>query len=73
MVTTERSYTDDHSLRNSVALWTLWFAQLEKETQQMLLMEKIREIKLVLVVVVDESPLYLLPFPTELLELAEVL
>jgi hypothetical protein len=41
------SCLDDKSLRNSVALWTLWFAGLEKETQQMLLMEKIRATKLV--------------------------
>jgi hypothetical protein len=42
------SLLDDKSSRNSVALWTLWFAKLEKETQQMLLMEKIRGTKLVL-------------------------
>ena len=31
------SCLDNHSSRNSVALWTLWFAWLDKETQQLLL------------------------------------
>jgi hypothetical protein len=69
---------DDESLRNSVALWTLWFAGLEKETQQMLLMEKIRATKLVLSG--DDmrqnnqnAQLYFIPFLTELSEVAEVL
>ena len=31
------SLLEDHSLRNSVALWTLWFARLAKETQQMII------------------------------------
>jgi hypothetical protein len=71
------SLLDDHSLRNSVALWTLWFARLSKETQQLLLMEKIRATRLVL----GENnrqknrflPLFFIPFTTELPEVAEVL
>jgi hypothetical protein len=68
---------DDESLRNSVALWTLWFARLEKEMQQLLLMEKIRATKLILI---DEmrpnnqnAPLYFIQILTELPEVTEVL
>ncbi len=64
------SCLDDDSLRNSVAIYTLWFAQMEKETQQ-LITEKICATKRV--VVGDDSrqrnpnlPLYFLPFTTEL-------
>jgi hypothetical protein len=63
---------DDESLRNSVALWTLWFARLEKEMQQMLLMEKISATKLVLGDDMRQNnhnaPLYFIPFLTEKLQ-----
>ena len=69
------SCLDDHSLRNAVALWTLRFARLEKETQQMILMEKIRATNLLLAVspelVGPELPLYFIPFTTELPEVAD--
>jgi hypothetical protein len=65
---------DDESLRNSVALWALWFAQLKKEMEQMLLMEKIRATKLVLGDDMRQNdqnaPLYFIPFLTELPEVA---
>jgi hypothetical protein len=71
------SLLSDHSLRNSVALWTLWFARLSKETQQLLLMEKIRATKLVLGENNRQTnrflPLFFIPFTTELPEVAEVL
>ena len=44
------SCLDDESLRNYVALWTLWFARFEKEMQQLLPIEKIRATKLCQVV-----------------------
>jgi hypothetical protein len=66
------SCLDDHSSNYFVALKPLWFAQLEKETQQLLLIEKIHATKLCHVVV-KELPMYCLPFTTELQEVAEVL
>jgi hypothetical protein len=62
----------DDSSRNAVALWTLWFARLEKETQQLILIEKIRATKLCQVVG-EELPNYCLPFTTELPKVAEAL
>jgi hypothetical protein len=71
------SCLDDYSLRNSVALWTLGFARLDKPTQQMLVMEKIRATNLVLADdnrrVAVNQPLYFIPFTTELPEVAEVM
>jgi hypothetical protein len=71
------SCLNDESLRNSVALWTVWSAWLEKEMQQMLLMEKIQATKLALGDNMRQNnqnaPLYFIPFLTELPEVAEVL
>jgi hypothetical protein len=61
---------DDHFFRNSVALWTQWFAPLEKGMQQMLLLEIIRA-KELLLVVGEELPIYCIPFTTELPKVVE--
>jgi hypothetical protein len=69
------SLLEDHSLRNSVALWTLWFARLAKETQQMIIIEKIRATKLVAGQRQKNQflQLYFIPFTTELPDVAEKL
>jgi hypothetical protein len=42
------SSLEDEDVRNAVALYILWFSELGKQTQQLLLMEKIRSAQLVL-------------------------
>jgi hypothetical protein len=65
---------DDESLRNAVALYILWFAALEKETQQMLVMEKIRGTKLLVEKRGEKpQPVYFIPYKTELTEIAKEL
>ena len=64
--------TTNDNYRNAVAIHVLWWARLDKEMQQILLMEKINVGKL-LNGVVGDSKMYSLPFTTEILELAETL
>jgi hypothetical protein len=62
------------SSRNAVALYILWFSDLEKQTQQLIIMEKIRGTKLVLKPKQHgNQPLYFLPYKTELTEVANEL
>jgi hypothetical protein len=55
-----------------VAILVLWWARLDKEMQQILLMEKIKVGKL-LNAVVQGSKVHSLPLTTEILKLAESL
>ena len=66
------SLCTNEDYRNAVAIHVLWWARLDKETQQVLLMEKIKVGKL-LNRVVRDSKVYSLPFMTEIFELAESL
>jgi hypothetical protein len=72
------SCLDSESSQNAVALYILWFSELEKQTQQLLLMEKIRATKLILgndykKRYTGDLKLYLLPYKTELTEVTEAL
>jgi hypothetical protein len=68
------SLDDDESYRNAVALYILWFATLEKQTQQVIIMEKIRGSKLV-----EEKRgvppqlVFFLPYKTKLMGIAKEL
>jgi hypothetical protein len=64
------SLSTNEDYRNAVAIHVLWWARLDKETQQVLLMEKIKVGKL-LNGVIGDSKVYSLPFTTEIIELAE--
>jgi hypothetical protein len=65
---------EDDSNRNAVALYILWFSELEKQTQQLLLMEKIRSTQLVLNRKrYSNQKLFFLPYKTELVEVTEAL
>jgi hypothetical protein len=65
---------DDNCNRNAIALYILWFSELDKQTQQLLLMEKIRSTQLVLDRKRnDNQKLFFLPYKTELVEVAEEL
>jgi hypothetical protein len=68
------SSLEDEDNRNAVALYILWFSELEKQTQQLLLMEKIRSTQLVLNTKrYSNQKLFFLPYKTELVEVAEAL
>jgi hypothetical protein len=68
------SCLDNEDSRNAVALYILWFTQLDKLMQQLLIMEKIRSTQLVLKKKrYSNQKLFFLPFKTELVEVTEAL
>jgi hypothetical protein len=68
------SCLDNDTSLNAVALYILWFSELPKTTQQLILMEKIRGAQLLLKKKrYSNEKLYFLPYKTEVTEVTEAL
>jgi hypothetical protein len=65
---------DNESFRNAVALYILWFSTLQKQTQQILITEKIRGTKLLVEKRGEQpQPVYFLSYKTELMKITKEL